>query len=317
MTHVLPTLSRSRLLAFLLAPLLLFGGCADDGTDGNTPDEEGDLVVATTGMIADAARNLLGADVRVVGLMGPGVDPHLYKATRRDLQLLSDADVILYNGLHLEGKMGDVLEKLARKKGVVAVADRLEPSKLLSPAEYEGAYDPHVWFDVGLWKNGVALLADTLKVLMPDHAGEIEENATTYLQALEELDQEVRREIATIPKGRRVLVTAHDAFGYFGAAYGIEVKGLQGISTLSEFGIADRNAMVDLIVERGVPAVFVESSVPRKNVEALIEGVGSRGHAVRIGGELFSDAMGEEGTPEGTYLGMVRANLRTIVEGLR
>lgn len=294
--------------------LLLLAGCSDSAEE--SPDNR-DLVVATTGMIADAARNILGDDVRVVGLMGPGVDPHLYKASRRDLQLLSDAKIILYNGLHLEGKMVDVLEKLSQKKGVIAIGDRLDPSKLRSPAEYEGAHDPHIWFDVGLWRSGVAMLADTLKVLLPKHVKAIEANAPVYLKLLEELDREVRDGIATIPEGRRILVTAHDAFGYFGDAYNIEVKGLQGISTLSEFGIADRNAMVDLIVARKVPAVFVESSVPRKNVEALVEGVRSRGHDVRIGGELFSDAMGEAGTPEGDYLGMVRANLRTILEGLQ
>ncbi len=300
----------------LLASLLLFVGCSEGGEEGGDVDNR-DLVVATTGMIADAARNILGEAVRVVGLMGPGVDPHLYKATRRDLQLLSDATIILYNGLHLEGKMGEILEKLARKKGVIAIGDRLDPAKLRSPEEYEGAHDPHIWFDVGLWRSGVAMLADTLKVLLPEQADAIERNAPAYLSLLDKLDDEVREGIATIPEEHRVLVTAHDAFGYFGDAYGIEVKGLQGISTLSEFGIADRNAMVDLIVERRVPAVFVESSVPRKNIEALVEGVGSRGHSIRIGGELFSDAMGAVGTPEGTYLGMVRANLKTIVEGLR
>ncbi len=304
----------------LLLALLLLGpfiiGCGESGGEG-ADDQGRPVVVATTGMIADAARNLLGENVEVIGLMGPGVDPHLYKASRGDLDALTRADVVIYNGLHLEGKMGDVMEKLARKKPVIAIADRIEAARLRRPPEFEGAWDPHIWFDVSIWRIGVANLADTLAVLFPDLADTIRGRASGYLAALDSLDGEVRRAIAEIPEERRVLVTAHDAFGYFGDAYGIDVQGLQGISTVSEFGLADRNAMVSMIVERKVPAVFVESSVPRRNIEALVEGVQGRGHEVRIGGELFSDAMGEEGTPEGTYVGMVRANVRTIVEGLR
>jgi manganese/zinc/iron transport system substrate-binding protein len=268
-------------------------------------------------MIADAARNLLGEGVEVIGLMGPGVDPHLYKASRGDLDALMRADVVIYNGLHLEGKMGDVMEKLARKKPVIAIGDRIPQERLRRPPEFDGAFDPHIWFDVSLWRRGVANLADTLAQVFPDMADSIHSRASTYLAALDSLDREVRTSIETIPEDRRVLVTAHDAFGYFGDAYGIEVNGLQGISTMSEFGLADRNAMVSMIVDRKIPSVFIESSVPRRNIDALVEGVQGRGHEVRIGGELFSDAMGEEGTPEGTYLGMVRSNVRTIVEGLR
>lgn len=309
---------RIRVILPLLLLVVLTGllgvGCSEE--------EEGEgegrpVLVATTGMIADAARNLLGENVEVVGLMGPGVDPHLYKASRGDLDALTRADVVVYNGLHLEGKMGDVMEKLARKKPVIAVGDRIDPGSLRRPPEFEGAYDPHIWFDVNLWRRGVANLADTLAIIFPELSDTIDARASAYLALLDSLDLEVRREIQTIPEERRVLVTAHDAFGYFGDAYGIEVKGLQGISTMSEFGLADRNAMVSMIVDRKIPAVFVESSVPRRNIDALVEGVRGRGHEVRIGGELFSDAMGEEGTPEGTYLGMVRSNVRTIVEGLR
>lgn len=300
----------------VLLSLLILTGCGERRGDAESEDSR-KLVVATTGMIADAAENLLGDGVRVVGLMGPGVDPHLYRASRGDLQLLTDADVVLYNGLHLEGKMGDVLEKLAEKKGVVAVAELVDPSALRAPPEFEGAYDPHIWFDVALWRSAVARLSDTLRILMPELSETIEGQSSIYLESLDQLESEVREALATIPEEQRVLITAHDAFGYFGAAYGIDVRGLQGISTMTEFGLADRNNMVTLIVEKKVPAVFVESSVPRKNVEALVEGVKGRGHEVRIGGELYSDAMGAEGTPEGTYVGMVRANVETIVGGLR
>lgn len=314
-------IGRLRVIFPLLLVVVITGligiGCSQDEGDEERVGGGRPVVVATTGMIADAARNLLGESVEVVGLMGPGVDPHLYKASRGDLDALTRADVVIYNGLHLEGKMGDVMEKLARKKPVIAIGDRLDPGSLRRPPEFEGAYDPHIWFDVSLWRRGVENLADTLAQIFPEMADTIRLRASTYLAALDSLDREVRLAITTIPEERRVLVTAHDAFGYFGDAYGIEVKGLQGISTMSEFGLADRNAMVSMIVERKIPAVFVESSVPRRNIDALVEGVQGRGHEVRIGGELFSDAMGEEGTPEGTYLGMVRSNVRTIVEGLR
>lgn len=300
--------------ASILATMLLLIGCGEKQTN---EEKERTTIVATTGMIADAARIIVGDSAEVIGLMGPGVDPHLYKAGSNDLGLLTDADVILYNGLHLEGKMGDVLEKLAARKSVVAVAERIDEAQLRSPPEFKGAHDPHVWFDVALWRTVVDGMADTLAALHPGNAAYYRANADVYLGRLDSLDRWVRAEIATIPKDGRVLITAHDAFGYFGRAYDIEVKGLQGISTVSEFGLADRNAMVELIVARKIKAIFVESSVPRRNVESLIEGVTGSGGTVRIGGELFSDAMGEEGTPEGSYVGMVEANVRKIVEALR
>jgi manganese/zinc/iron transport system substrate-binding protein len=294
--------------------LLLLSGCS-----GETDAASGTAVLAvtaTTGMIADAAREVGGARVAVAGLMGPGVDPHLYKPTQGDLEKLTDADVILYNGLHLEGKMVDVLEKMAERTLTVAVTESIPREKLRQPPEFAGQYDPHVWFDVALWMHAVERIRDALAEADPEHKAEYEKNAEAYLAELKELDTFVRQRIAEIPPDQRVLVTAHDAFGYFGQAYGLEVMGLQGISTAAEYGLKDLERLVDIIAGRKIKAIFVESSVSPRSIEALQTGVEARGHNVEIGGTLYSDAMGPEGTPEGTYLGMVRHNVSTIVEAL-
>jgi manganese/zinc/iron transport system substrate-binding protein len=248
--------------------------------------------------------------------MGEGVDPHLYKASPADARLLAEADLILYNGLHLEGRMADVLVRLARSRPTVQVTESIPEDQLREPPEFQGQYDPHVWFDVSLWMKVVERTRDALTELDPLGREAFQANAASHLQELEALHAWCRGELARVPRERRILVTAHDAFGYFGRAYGLEVLGIQGISTDSEPSIQDINRLVDLLVERRVPAVFVESSVPRKTIEALVEGARARGHAVAIGGELFSDAMGRAGTPEGTYVGMVRHNVNTIVRAL-
>lgn len=274
-------------------------------------------VVCTIGMIADVATIIGGDRVKVTGIMGEGVDPHLYKASTGDVRLLSDADLILYNGLNLEGKMGDLFVKMAAKKPTVAVTEKIDEKLLREPPEFAGHFDPHVWFDVSLWMSAVERTRDALIALDADGADGYNARAAAYLRELAELHKECREKIATVPRESRVLITAHDAFGYFGRAYDIDVRGLQGISTESEPSLRDVNTLVDMIVSRKVKAVFVESSVPARNVEALIEGCKSRGHAVRIGGQLYSDAMGRPGTPEGTYIGMVRYNVRTIVDALK
>ncbi len=273
-------------------------------------------VATTTGMIADAARTIGGERVAVNALMGPGVDPHLYKATPGDMRTLQDADLILYNGLHLEGRLADVLVRLAARKTTVQVTESIDEKLLREPPEFAGHFDPHVWFDVGLWISVVERTRDALASSDPAGKGEFEQRATAYIASLRELHEHCKAEIARIPAERRVLVTAHDAFGYFGRAYGIEVLAIQGISTDSEGSLRQINSLVDTLVQRKVPAVFVESSVPRKNIDALVEGCRSRGHTVTVGGELFSDAMGAAGTPGGTYIGMVRHNVDTIVKAL-
>jgi manganese/zinc/iron transport system substrate-binding protein len=286
------------------------------GAGGANPGDAGVKVVCTTGMIADAARAIGGSRVRVTQLMGEGVDPHLYRASPGDMRLIRGAGVVLSNGLHLEGRMGEVLASPGAGVVARAVGEAIPDDRLMRPKEFAGQHDPHVWFDVALWIHAVGAVRDALVEADGSGRGAYEAAAAVYVGELEELDQWCREQLGSIPLERRVLVTAHDAFGYFGRAYNIEVLAIQGVSTDSESGVGDINRLVDLIVARKVPAVFVESSVPRKLVEALVEGCASRGHAVRIGGELFSDAMGAAGTPEGTYQGMVRHNVRTIVEAL-
>lgn len=277
-------------------------------------------VVCTTGYVADLLRQVGGAHVQVETLMGPGVDPHLYKVTPRDVRKLSGADAVFYNGLHLEGRLADLLEKLARQKPVFAVtAVRIaqrDPRLRRMPGTKD-VYDPHVWFDAGLWAQCALDVAEQLAELDPRHAGDFRAWAAAYAAQLRELDAECERLLAEIPAPRRVLVTAHDAFGYFGAAYGVEVRSLQGISTADEAALAAVNRLVDLLVKRQVKAVFVESSVPPKNVQALVEACAARGHRLAVGGELYSDALGSPGRPEATYLGAMRYNLTTIVAALK
>lgn len=274
-------------------------------------------VVCTTGMIADAAKAIAGDRAEVTALMGEGVDPHLYKASPGDIRAMTGAGLVLYNGLHLEGRMGDVLKELGKSKRVAAVAEAIDEAKLRTPTEFQGQHDPHVWFDVSLWMSAVESTRDALIAADPEGKTQYETRAADYLRKLDELHEWCLEEIQRVPRERRVLITAHDAFGYFGRAYELEVKAIQGISTDSEAGLRDVNTLVDDLVARQIPAVFVESSVPRKTIDALVEGCRSRGHTVRIGGELFSDAMGKAGTPEETYIGMVRHNVSTIVAALR
>jgi manganese/zinc/iron transport system substrate-binding protein len=277
-------------------------------------------ILCTTGQVADLLRNVGREHVVVNALMGPSVDPHQYKATLADNRKLQEADVVFYNGLHLEGRMTDVLENMSQRKPVFAVADAIveqAPKRLRKPAEFEGGYDPHIWFDVELWGHTPYYVAATLSELDPAHKRDFYKWAESYIAELQSLDHECREALAGIPKQQRVLVTAHDAFGYFGMAYKIEVHGLQGISTADEADVATKQRLVDLLVNRNVKAVFVESSVPHQNVENLIDLCARRGHKLIRGGELYSDAMGEEGTSEATYAGMIRYNVKTIVEALK
>ncbi|MEM8899835.1 MAG: zinc ABC transporter substrate-binding protein, partial [Bacteroidota bacterium] len=274
-------------------------------------------VVCTTGMLGDMVENLGGDLIEVVSLMGPGVDPHLYKATPGDLKKLREADVIIYNGWHLEGKMVEVLEKLEARKPVFAAAERLPSDALIQIGGDTKAIDPHVWFNVSMWKECASNVSSFLVEQDAEHRRAYEENLRIFSDSLSSLNIWVEMEIEQIPEKQRVLITAHDAFSYFGEAYGIEVRGLQGISTVAEFGIRDVSDMVNFITERGIKAVFVESSIPQKALEAVVNGCAEKGHTVNIGGTLFSDAMGESGTPEGTYIGMVKSNVTTIVEALK
>lgn len=294
-------------------------GC---GKIDNGTSQQNDLskrvirVITTTGMIADAVKNVGGNRVMVTALMGPGVDPHLYKASEGDVSRMVKADIIFYNGLHLEGKMVEVFAHMRRRVKTAAVSDGIDRNRLLSPPGYEGTYDPHIWFDVKLWMKAVEYIGEVLIALDSSHAETYQKNLHDYLNILSELDRYIIQEANKTEKLKRVLITAHDAFHYFGRTYGFEVKGLQGISTAAEAGTADVQNLADFIVDRKIPAVFVETSVPPKYVEALQAAVQARGYNVKIGGNLYSDAMGNTGTQEENYIGMVRHNISTIVNAL-
>lgn len=298
----------------LIASLLILSACGSGG-DTAVPQDRPIEVTATTGMVADIVKNVGGDRVHVTALMGPGVDPHLYKASQGDIGRLAKAHMIFYSGIHLEGKMTEILSKLSQEKPVIPVADAIEKKKLMKTGDNQ--YDPHVWFDVQLWMEAVKSVDRELSKADPQHKDDYHRRAQKYLAQLEELDQYAREQIKSIPQERRVMVTAHDAFGYFGRAYDIEVVGLQGISTASEYGLKDVRRIVNLLADRKIKAVFMESSVPKRSIQAVVEGTKKKGHTIDIGGELFSDAMGEDGTKEGTYIGMVRYNVDTIVSALK
>jgi manganese/zinc/iron transport system substrate-binding protein len=302
--------------------LLLLSGCGGtEATQGSRRQErafQGNYpikVAATTGMVADLVRHVGGEQVVVTQLMGAGVDPHLYKASTADVKLLSNADLIFYSGTHLEGKMSDVFVRLARTKPTFAVTEAIDPKLILETEQ--GAYDPHLWFDVSLWSQAAGVVRDALAEFDPAHASSYKERAGSYQKDLTALHEYARKEIGSIPREQRVLVTAHDAFRYFGRAYDIEVRGIQGISTENEAAVKHVNELVEFLTRRKIKAVFVETSVSERNILSLIEGCSARGHKVEKGGELYSDAMGQEGTPEGTYPGMIRHNVDTIVKALR
>jgi manganese/zinc/iron transport system substrate-binding protein len=273
-------------------------------------------VVATTGMIADAARQVGKDLVQVRALMGPGVDPHAYRQTRTDIVAMTKADLVLWHGLYLEAQMEEFLRSLGGRRVVVAVAEALPKARLLAHDTYADKFDPHVWMNPELWSEVVVAVRDALIRVHPEGRGIFEANADAHLKEVAALADYSRTVLASVPPERRILLTAHDAFNYFGKAYGFEVLGIQGISTESEAGLKRVSELVDLLVERRIGAVFVESSVSDRNIRALIEGAAAKDHAVSIGGQLFSDAMGQEGTYEGTYVGMIDHNTTTIARAL-
>jgi manganese/zinc/iron transport system substrate-binding protein len=313
----------------LLAGLLILLVCALTGCQGQA-DGSGDAakasaakrfageypigVVTTTGMVADLVEHVGGSHVKVTPLMGEGVDPHLYKPSGGDVARLNRADMIFYSGLHLEGRMGDVLSQVGRHKPAYAVTDKLDRHRLLQVGAE--TFDPHVWFDVALWRDCLTLVEKALADFDPAHAAEYRRQADSYRADLAQLDEWCRQQMAAIPAERRVLITAHDAFHYFGRAYNIEVRAIQGISTQAEAGVGAINDLVEFISRRKIKAVFVETSVSERNIQAVVEGCEARGHRIDVGGQLYSDAMGAAGMPEGTYVGMVRHNVETIRQAL-
>tara|TARA_B100000795_G_scaffold60056_1_gene40093 strand:- start:9846 stop:10790 length:945 start_codon:yes stop_codon:yes gene_type:complete len=274
-------------------------------------------IVTTTTMITDMVSELGGEAVNVQGLMGAGVDPHLYKASEGDVNKIFNADMVIFSGLHLEGKLVEVFEKMKHQGiSMVAVSDTISKSKLIGSEHFESNYDPHIWFDISIWKEASAYVAQRLIKIDPAHMQLYSSNLDKYLSKLDSTEFAVKEMIAKLAPEKRVLITAHDAFNYFGKAYGFEVLGLQGISTATEAGVQDVQNLANLIVERKVSAIFIESSVPKRNIEALQAAVKSKGFEVAIGGELFSDACGDAGTVEGTYIGMVLHNVSTITNAL-
>ncbi|MDK9698656.1 MAG: zinc ABC transporter substrate-binding protein [bacterium] len=299
---------RGWLLGFLLGVGLLLG-C------GKPTTGDAKKLVATTGMVADLVQRVAGDHFQVEALMGPGVDPHLYKPTEGDLNRLRSARAVFYSGLHLEGKMVEVFKRLQEAKPSVPLGESVPVSELIDRGN--GVHDPHIWFDPVIWKLSLPIIAGTLTKLDSANKTEYETNAKLAAAEIDSLHQWIVARIAELPPERRILVTSHDAFSYFGKRYGVKVIGLQGISTVSEYGLQDVTRMVDQVVAEKIPALFVESSVPRKSMEAVQRGAQEKGHPVKIGGELFSDAMGAQNTPEGNYLGMVRHNVNTIVDALK
>lgn len=284
----------------------------------NTPNNGKLNVVTTTTMITDLVTNIGGDSINVQGLMGSGVDPHLYKASEGDVTKLANADIIFYGGLHLEGKLVDVFEKMQRQNiKTVALSDALDQKTLISSEYFAGNQDPHIWFNIGYWKTITNYVVKTLSEANPEHKDTFETNGKAYLEKLDALEVEIKSIVETLPQEKRILVTAHDAFSYFGEAFEFNVVGLQGISTATEAGVKDVQKLANFIIENKVNAIFVESSVPKRTIEALQAAVNSKDHEVEIGGTLYSDALGNAGTVEGTYIGMFKYNVNTIVNALK
>lgn len=304
-------------VASLFAASMVFAAAIGWGRAGQQPAKGRATIVTTVGMVTDITRAVVGDRAEVLGLLGEGVDPHLYKPTRSDIQRLMSADVILYNGLLLEGKMTDSLIRAATAgKKVHAVTELLDEKFLLEPEDFHGHQDPHVWMDPKAWAKAVEVVRDKLSEFDPAGKESYHSHAAAYLKQLDDLDVYATHVLQSVPEKQRVLVTAHDAFNYFGRRFGFEVVGIQGISTESEAGIKDVERIVSLLVDRKVGAVFVESTVSDRNIKALLAGAKARGHDVKIGGQLFSDAMGKPGTYEGTYIGMIDHNVTVIARAL-
>ena len=303
------------LITILLSLGIVLSACAAEATRGDITERPINIVT-TTSIIADSVENVGGERVDVTSLMGPGIDPHLYKASEGDVSRMANADIIFYNGLGLEAQMGEVFQQMRGQIITVAVAEGIDEASLLEDEEYEGAPDPHIWFDVTMWTHAVERVRDTLIEIDPGSQEYYETNTESYLAQLADLHDYILTQAARVPEDQRVLITAHDAFQYFGAAYGFEVRGLQGLSTETEAGTADIREMAEFIVERDIRAIFIETSVPDRSIQAVQAAAIARNHQVEIGGELYSDALGSPGTEAGTYIGMLEYNINTIVSAL-
>jgi len=301
-----------KITAILIITTLIYSCKNETKTNGKLN------IVTTTSMITDLVKNIGGDIINVQGLMGSGVDPHLYKASEGDVSKLANADLIFYNGLHLEGKLVEVFEKMKYQNiKTVAIAEIIDKKTLIGSDYFQSNYDPHIWFDITYWKQSTQYVIEKLSELIPEEKETFKTNGNAYLEQLNTLETKLKAIIETLPKDKRVLVTAHDAFNYFGRAFGFEVVGLQGLSTATEAGVQDVQKITAFIIEKNIKAIFVESSIPKRTIEALQAAVNSKGHHVEIGGTLYSDALGNAGTIEGTYIGMFEYNVNTIVNALK
>ncbi len=274
-------------------------------------------IVTTTGIIEDVVENIVGDSADVASIMGPGTDPHLYKPAPSDIEMLDEADVIIANGLHLEGKMSELLHKYANEKPVIWVSDGIDESDLIKSADFADSYDPHIWFDWKLWMRGMSYVKDELIKLDTNRADYFSLNYDQYLAEVTKVDMEIKADLNSISDSSKILITSHDAFSYFGRRYAIEVKGIQGISTLSEVGLKEIAEMVDFVIEKKIKSIFVETSTSQKTAQSIVDGCGDKGYKVNLDGPLYSDALGEPDSDGGTYIGMMKTNVRIIVEGLK
>jgi manganese/zinc/iron transport system substrate-binding protein len=319
-------MNMKKIITFLTSSLLiltLITGCSSDTNSTTNTGEDSVSIVTTSTMITDLAKVLTtGNDkMKVTGIMGAGIDPHLYKPTAGDAELMQNADLIVYNGLHFEGQMGELFKQM-KDQGIptVSLADKMENFPgvtFIETTEFGGNYDPHMWFDINIWKSATIVMKDALVELDPDNKSLYEDNTEKYLQELDDLASYVNKKINELPLESRVLITAHDAFNYFGRMYDFDVRGVQGISTESEAGTKDIKELASFIVERKIGAIFVENSVPKKNIEALQAAVKAQGFNVNIGGELLSDSLSEPNSEADTYITMVRYNVDTIVKAIQ
>lgn len=300
---------------FISAVLFALVSCRLDETGA---DRRGPLhIVATTGIIEDCVSHIVGDSCEVTALMGPGTDPHIYKPTPRDIELLDEADVIIANGFHLEGKMSEMLEKYSIEKPVIFVSDGIDNYSVLKSADFDDALDPHFWFDPSIWLSGLSYVADEMGRIDSNSANYFKENFKAYEKEVNAADLEIQRQLSEIDSSKRILVTSHDAFSYFGKRYNVIVKGIQGVSTLSEVGLKDIADMVDFVIDNQLKSIFIETSTSEKTAQSIVDGCKAKGFEVQLAGPLYSDALGEPDTDAGTYIGMIKANALAISEGLK
>lgn len=303
---------KSQVISFVFIAGIIFSSCRIEPKEKHGPLH----IVTTTGIIADGVERIVGDSAEVSCIMGPGTDPHIYKPAPGDIDLMEAADVIICNGLHLEGKMAEMLDKYSKEKPVLKIADGIDEKNLIKLADMEDAYDPHIWFDTELWTAGLDYVTQQLELIDTLSASYFRENFQNYSKEISETEFWIRNEFYQLDSTQRVLITSHDAFSYFGRRYGIEVKGIQGVSTLSEVGLKEISDMVDFIIERKIPAIFIETSTSQKTAQSILDGCAAKNYMVRLSGPLYSDALGEPDTEAGTYIGMLRENVNMIVNSL-